>query len=334
MILHNTIGVDFGSNTIKIYDVKNDIITKEKNMIAIRDNREVIAIGNDAYEMFEKTPANIKVHTPISNGRINDVFEMEAVLHTVLKSKDFFVGYRPTMFFAVPTALTPIEQRAFRAVARRGKLRKCKIYLVDKPIIDALSLGIPLNRTKGSMIINIGSDFTEVSVISEARVVINKQILTGGRHLDESIRSNIRRKNNLLIGLKTAQRLKFALADMQPVKKEGRKIMGLDQASGIPRDGIVTTTTIGEAIRRDVAGIAREVQTALNRTPPQIRESIQKEGIYLTGGSTRIKNIDKYLSRKLECSVRLSLSYDLCTIVGLKEFITHPALHHFSYPVN
>ena len=95
-------------------------------MIAMRNQSEVLAIGNDVYEMFEKTPQNVKIYTPVINGRISDVFQAEAVLHTLLNRNGSWVGYRPRMYFAVPTGLTQIEKRAYYAVAHRGKLRKCK----------------------------------------------------------------------------------------------------------------------------------------------------------------------------------------------------------------
>lgn len=333
MLLHNNFGVDLGSSTLKIYDQRKDIITKEKNMIAIRNQSDVLAIGNDAFEMFEKTPQDINIYTPISNGRINNVFQVEAVLHTLLNRSGSKVGYRPNLYFSVPAGMTQIEKRAYYAIAHRGKLRKCKIYLVDRPIADALALGIPLKRTKGAMIVNIGSQNTEVSVVADARVIISKQIPIGGKQFNESIRSNIRKKNNLHVGLRTAKSLKLSMADMQPERKEAQKVMGMDCTNGIPRDGLVTNVTISESICERMDQIAEEIRTILFRTPPQIRANIEREGIYLTGGSTRITHVDQYLSERLDCAVQLPLYYDLCTICGLKELVTHPILHRFAYPV-
>lgn len=333
MMLHNSFGVDLGSSVIKIYDHRKDTIIKEKNMIAIRKNGQILGIGNDAYEMFEKTPVDVKVQEPISNGKIGDVFQVEAILHTLLNRSGLSVGRRPVLYFAVPTGLTKIEKRAYYTVARRGKLRKCKIFLVDRPVLDAIALGIPLKRTKGSMIINMGSQSTEVSVIADGRVIISTLIPIGGGQFNDAIRSNIRKKNNLLVGIRTARRLKLALADMDTQKKEGRKVMGMDSVNGIPRDGIVTSSTVNTAIMDRTRQMASEIRKVIQRIPPQIRANIKKEGIYLTGGSTRIPHMDKFLSKELDYPVQLSLYYDLCTVCGLKELITHPALHHFAYPV-
>ena len=117
-------------------------------------------------------------------------------------------------------------------------------------------------------------------------------------------------------------------------KKEARKVRGVDGASGLPMEGIITSSLVNEALLSGVNEIGEEIKHALERTPPQIHDHIQKEGIYITGGSTRIPNIDRYLSRQLGCPVQLSQYYDLCTICGLKELITHDALHRWAYTVN
>ena len=155
MQIRNVYGIDLGTSTVKIYDLKKDTITKEKNMIAIRNREQVIAVGNYAYEMHERTPSNIEVITPMSNGRIANVLMVEAVLHTLLHRCTRHMGYRPELYFSVPCDMTEIERRSYYTIAHKGALKSCRMYLVDKPIADALALGIPINRTKGSMIVNI-----------------------------------------------------------------------------------------------------------------------------------------------------------------------------------
>ncbi len=169
MQIRNVYGIDLGTSTVKIYDLKKDTITKEKNMIAIRNREQVIAVGNYAYEMHERTPSNIEVITPMSNGRIANVLMVEAVLHTLLHRCTRHMGYRPELYFSVPCDMTEIERRSYYTIAHKGALKNCRMYLVDKPIADALALGIPINRTKGSMIVNIGAQSTEISVIANAR---------------------------------------------------------------------------------------------------------------------------------------------------------------------
>ncbi|HAJ73230.1 MAG TPA: rod shape-determining protein [Lachnospiraceae bacterium] len=335
MALHHIYGIDIGTSTVKIYDQNNDSIIKEKNMIAIENNESVFAIGSEAYNLLGRTPQNIEVITPMSNGRISDISLMEAVLHTYLKRCPGGTGYRPTLIMSVPSDMTEIERRAYYTIAHRGSLRHGKLFAVEKPIADALSFGIPLSRTNGSMIINIGSQSTEISIIADSRVVISRNLPLGGRSINDAIVANVRRKNNLHISSKMAKRLKISLTDMNGRKMEGRKVVGIDTEKGIPRDGIITAYTVTDAVRAQIEDLTEEIKKFLERTPPQIRTCINQEGVYLCGGSTRIAGLGEFLNNHLECPVRLSGYYDLSTICGIKELVTHQDLmNRWTFPLN
>lgn len=324
-------GIDLGSNTIKIYSQSDDNIIKERNMIAVRQETDVLAVGDLAYEMFEKNPADIEVSSPMNNGMIANINQLDIVLHTLLnRTVQKGIG-RPTIYFAVPMDMTEIEKRAYYSVARYGRFRRSNVMLVERPIADAIALGVPITKTRGSMIVNIGAQSTEISVIADSRVIISKLIPMGGDHFSQNIIHNIRRKNNFQIGLKTASRLKAALADLKPERKIASKIVGLDCVSGLPRARVVTSNLVHDSIYDSIREISEQIRVFLERTPPQIHKEIAKEGIYLAGGSTKIKNIDKILSEQLGYPVLLSKDYDLCTVYGLREIITHDALHHWAF---
>ena len=144
MALHHSFGIDIGTSTVKIYDHSGGQIQKERNMIAIRDAESVFAIGNDAYDLFGKTPDNIEVYTPMANGRISDVSMMEAILHTLLERGQSRIGYGPSLYFSVPTDMTEIEKRAYHTIASRGMLRRSRIYMVERAIADAVAFDIPI----------------------------------------------------------------------------------------------------------------------------------------------------------------------------------------------
>lgn len=331
MFTNHVYGIDLGSNMIKIYSQKSDEILKERNMIAIRNKEDILAVGDDAYEMYEKNPANITVSSPMSNGMIANIGHLEILLHNLLEKTSRNSGSHPVIYFAVPVDMTEIEKRAYYSVAQSGRFRKSKVLLVERPVADAFALGIPIIKTRGSMIVNIGAATTEISVIADSRVIISKIIPLGGDHFNQEILSNIRRRNNFFVSLRTAGRLKTSLADLKQERKLARKIVGVDCVSGLPRERIVTSTTINESILSSVKEIAEEIRTFLDRTPPQIHKVILSEGIYLTGGSTRIPYIAQVISRQIGCPILLSQYYDLCTVYGLKEIITHDALHHWAF---
>ena len=331
MFTNHVYGIDLGSNMIKIYSQKSDEILKERNMIAIRNKEQILAVGDEAYEMYEKSPANVEVSSPMSNSMIANISHLEILLQTLLDRTSRSTGRHPVIYFAVPVDMTEIEKRAYYSVAQRGRFRKSKVLLVERPVADALALGIPIIKTRGSMIVNIGAATTEISVIADSRVIISKIVPLGGDHFNQDILNNIRRRNNFFVSLRTAGRLKASLADLKQERKLARKIVGVDCVSGLPRERIVTSATINESILSSVNKIAEEIRTFLERTPPQIHKVILAEGIYLTGGSTRIPYIAQVISRQVGCPILLSQYYDLCTIYGLKEIITHDALHHWAF---
>lgn len=331
MFTNHVYGIDLGSNMIKIYSQKSDEILKERNMIAIRNKEHILAVGDEAYEMYEKSPANVEVSSPMSNGMIANISHLEILLQALLERTSRSTGRHPVIYFAVPMDMTEIEKRAYYSVAQSGRFRKSKVLLVERPVADALALGIPIIKTRGSMIVNIGAATTEISVIADSRVIISKIIPLGGDHFNQDILNNIRRRNNFFVSLRTAGRLKASLADLKQERKLARKIVGVDCVSGLPRERIVTSATINESILSSVNKIAEEIRTFLERTPPQIHKVILAEGIYLTGGSTRIPHIAQVISRQVGCPILLSQYYDLCTVYGLKEIITHDALHHWAF---
>lgn len=331
MFFKRVYGIDLGSDKIKIYSQKKNEIWKERNMLAVRNKEQILAVGDEAYEMYEKTPGNVVVSSPMAEGMIANVGYLDIVLHALLEKNVRNTGRHPVIYFSVPADMTEIEKRAYYAVAKRGRFRKSKVFLVEKPIADALALGIPIIKTKGSMIVNIGAATTEISVIADSRIIISKVVSLGGSHFNQEIINSIRRKNNFLVSTKTAARLKLSLADLGEDKKIAIKVIGVDCVSGLPRERAVTSSTVNEALKKAVSGIGEEIRTVLDRTPPQIRRVILSEGIYLTGGSSGIRNIDRVLSGQTGCAILLSQYYDLCTVYGLKELITHDSLHHWAF---
>ena len=169
MAYHNVYGIDLGTSAVKIYSHKKKRTITEKNMIALKDGRQVLAVGNDAYDMFEKAPENIAVDRPVRHGRIADVAEVEFYLRTMLTRLDRNPGFRPILLFSAPSNMSEIEKMAYYEISHSGYLRNPTVYLADRAICDAVALGIPLSRTKGTMIINIGGskDLDENLLISK-----------------------------------------------------------------------------------------------------------------------------------------------------------------------
>ena len=146
----------------------------EKNMIASK-GRRIIAVGNEAYDMFEKAPANIVVNSPMAFGMIANLELQEIALYSMMKKIDHFLGIGSDMFFSVPLDMTAVEKRAYYHVANGHWLRQNRVYMVEAPIADAIAMGVDLNRNAGSMIVNIGAQSTQFSIITDGKSSLRKK---------------------------------------------------------------------------------------------------------------------------------------------------------------
>ncbi len=326
-------GIDTGTSTIKIYSQSRNKIYVEKNMIALRRDRKVIAVGDAAYEMFEKAPSNIHVDSPMAYGMIADIPKMEYVLYTLLKKMEHSRNLGSVIYFAVPMDLSQLEKRSYDIIVNGGRMHNNKVFIVEKPIADAIALGIPLEQSRGSMIVNIGAQSTEISILADGKVIISKMLPIGGKQMNLAICDDVRRILKLQIGTRTARRLKLVMGDMQGHRQEARKVYGIDSLSGLPREEVITSEIINNALRKPLAAIGNEIKTFLERTPPQISYEILKEGIHLTGGSTRLVGIHSFLAEYVDYGVDLSDLYELCTVTGLKEIVNNKDLQKWAFSI-
>ena len=201
----NIYGVDLGTCNLKIFNKHTNKIIKEKNTISIINKNHLYAYGDNAYAMYEKAPENIQVSFPVVGGVIADYNNMQTMIQEILeknskghvKGSDFIV--------AVPTDITEVEKKAFYDLFYKSKMKPRTVQLCDKPIADAVGLGLDVNEPTGVMIVDIGADTTEISVISLSGLVLSDLLHFGGNRLDESIISYIKKTYNLVIGQKTAK---------------------------------------------------------------------------------------------------------------------------------
>ena len=332
MLLRKTYGIDLGSSSIKVYSFFKNKSYMEKNMLASK-GRRIIAVGNEAYDMFEKAPADIVVNSPMAFGMIANLELQEIALYSMMKKIDRFLGIGSDMFFSVPLDMTAIEKRAYYHVANGHWLRQNKVYMVEAPIADAIAMGVDLNKNAGSMIVNIGAQSTQFSVITDGKIIIARKIPIGGRQMNEAICNEIRKRYNLQIGTRTGKRLKLAMGRLNDQRKDARKVVGIDGISGLPREEVISGYVVNAGIMNCVNEIGAQMKVFLERIPPQIAYHIAKEGIFLTGGSTRIPHIDTYLASYTGYSFNLSDLYETSAVKGLEKIIHDKELRKWAQPI-
>ncbi len=302
-------GIDFGTSNIKIFNGLTKTTLNEKNIIAIKNKNEMFAFGDEAFTMYEKAPDNINVIFPIKYGVIADLKSMKMLFEQFFKKLTGPRGSKMGRFcIAVPADITEVEKRAFYDVVAKSDIKAREIKIVEKPIADAVGLGIDMESSKGNMIVNIGADTTEISVVSHGGIVVSRIIKIGGNRLDQIICDIVKRKYNILIGLKTAEQIKCTLSDAMYSEDDENDddimyVYGRNVITGLPSERGVSKDTIYEAIKQFFDDIIEAIKNLLERTPPELSADIIDTGIFLTGASSAISNLDKLISKETSLKV-------------------------------
>lgn len=321
-------GIDFGTSTIKVCRKGHGIVLDERNMIAIADRKAIIAIGDEAYDMYEKAPANIVVSNPVRSGVIADVANMTALLvHFMQKLNGSKKPGTADYIVATPTDITEVERRSFYELISRSPLKIGHVKIVDKPIADALGAGLEIMTAKGVMVVNIGADTTEVSILSLGGIVLSKLIPIGGNKLDESIKSIVKKKHNLYIGDKTAESIKKQLASALPSVDAAVKVYGRNVVTGLPALMEIDSKTVYEAIVEYLYSIVDAIRIILERTPPEISSDIIDGGIYVTGGSANIFELKGLITKETGLKVNICDDPANTVVKGLYRIMEEPQLN-------
>lgn len=301
---NNIFGIDLGTNNIKIYKRADDTVMVEKNMIAIENKKTFFAYGDSAFEMYEKAPGNIVASYPVCNGVIADIKNMESLLKYFIT--DLSDGsIKPSEYYvAVPTDVTEVEKRAFYDLIKDANVKAKKIMVVEKAVADGLGLDIDVKNSQGVLIVNVGYDTTEVSILSLGGIVLSRLIKIGGLKFDEAIRTTIRNEFGLLIGGKTAEKVKISLSELEKAGKPA-VVYGRDIVSGLPVEREIPTELVSSALIEAFNTIIDNVKVILERTPPELGADIYRHGIYLTGGASQVSHLAQLMQKGTGLKVNL-----------------------------
>lgn len=317
---NNTFGIDLGTNNIKIYSSNEDSVLVEKNMIAIEGKSTLFAYGNSAFDMYEKAPANIHISYPLCNGVIADIKNMETLVRYFVS--DLMKGnIRPADYIiAVPTDVTEVEKRAFYDLFRDANVKARKIMVVEKAVADGLGMDIDVKNSQGVLVVNVGYDTTEISILSLGGIVLSRLIKVGGLKFDESIKNAVRREFSLIIGGKTAESVKISLKELEE-EGRGAVVYGRDIVTGLPVEREIPTKLVDESLEEHFNTIIDNVKVILERTPPELAADIYKHGIYLTGGASQVNHLAEKLAKGTGLRVNVSESPVESVVLGLAKII-------------
>lgn len=326
----NTYGLDLGSYEIKVYDKKKDTIWKEKNVIALKDKREIFAVGDTAFEMYGKSPAEIEVVFPMKEGVISKFNNMQFLLQNLLKQGHQF-SRGSEYVIAVPTDVTEVEKKAFFDLVIHSTARAKEVNIVERSIADAIGLDLDVENAKGLFIANFGGETTELSVIAGGGMILNRLMKTGGTAYDESIITLVRHSHDFLIGRQTAEKLRKRFGVFTGETDASLTIAGRDLITGVPAQKNISYTLVRAALRDPLLECVRGINSLMDRTPPEVRKAIRANGIFLTGGMAVMPGLATYISKATGLAVHVAKEADICAVSGLKKIMQSKELSKLAY---
>ena len=264
---------------------------------------------------YGRTPEQIKAVRPLKDGVIADFTATQLMLKNIIKkvSARYNIG-KPKVVVGVPSGITEVEERAVEESVLQAGAKE--VYLIEEPMAAAIGSNLEVGEPSGNMIVDIGGGTTEVAVISLGGIVVSHSIRIAGDELDEDIVNYIKRETNLAIGETTAEQIKMKIGCAMPLMtKMSMEVRGRDLSNGLPKNIIITSSQIEEAMQESIQKIVEVIKITLEKTPPELASDIMEKGIYLAGGGALIKNLDKLVNKEtgmpvyiaeepLECVVR------------------------------
>lgn len=314
------VAVDLGTSNTLMFIKERGVVVNEASIVAINIRTgQILAVGKEALKMLGKTPANIQISQPLSDGVISDFEVTEKMLkyflHRVLK-ENYYITPRPKVVIGIPLDVTEVEKKAVEDAVLSAGARE--VYLVQNVIAAAVGARMPIQDASGNMIVDCGGGVTQIAVISLSGVVAWKSLRTAGNTLDQDIVNFMRNEYNLLVGLKNAEHMKIQMSNTKELNEDTTfQIRGRDIVSGLPREIKVLGIHILHCLEKSIKMIIDGIKITLEITPPELIADIYQKGIVLSGGGAQLKNLCKLISENIKIPIRVVDDPQTCAVRGM-----------------
>ena len=300
------LAIDLGTANTLVYQRQKGILFAEPTVLALnKETGEVLAMGNKAWHMIGRTPGYIIAVRPLRSGAITDFVITEKLIRLILQRAGVSRLSRPRVLVCVPSALTEVERRAVEESTLSAGARSC--YLIEEPIAAAIGASLPVHEPIGNLVVDIGGGTSEVALVSLGGIVTNTAVRVGGFDIDGTIQHYVRREYSIAIGERTAEKIKMEIASAFPTaQREKAELRGRDLATGLPKNVLITSDELREAINDQVQAIVAAVVECLGSSPPDLVQDVLVNGITLTGGGGLLSGLDMRISQETDVAVHLT----------------------------
>jgi rod shape-determining protein MreB len=299
--------VDLGTANTLVYVRGRGIVLNEPSVVAINTKTgAILAVGSEAKQMIGRTPAHIVAIRPLKDGVIADFDVTEKMLRYFIQRvhRRSFLA-KPRCVVCVPSGITGVEQRAVEEATISAGARSA--FIIEEPMAAAIGAGLPVHEPTGNMIVDIGGGTTEVAVVSLGGIVTSQSIRIGGDELDEAIINYVKKEYSLMLGERTSEEIKMAIASAFPMPEEtNAEIRGRDLVTGLPKTIVISAEEIRRAIEEPVNQIVDAVKNTLDKCPPELAADIMDKGIVLAGGGSMLKGLDERLKHETGMPIHIA----------------------------
>ncbi|MBI4599609.1 rod shape-determining protein [Candidatus Uhrbacteria bacterium] len=315
----NDLGIDLGTANTLVYVKDKGIVINEPSVVAVNMRTDqILAVGTEASKMVGRTPAHIVATKPLVDGVISDFEVTEKMLNYFIKKvhiERFGFSPRPRVVIGIPLDITEVERKAVEDAALSAGARS--VYLIEQPMAAAIGARLPVQDSRGVMVVDIGGGTTDIAVISLGGIVTSRSLKVAGNELNEDIIRYARDYFNILLGERTAEyvKIKIGSADIlsDPLLM---KVRGRDLVTGLPKEIIMDDTQVREALTRTVRILVDNIKTTIENTPPELVSDIYEQGLLLTGGGALLKNLDHLISESTGVPVLIAEDPLTCVVRG------------------
>lgn len=322
------IGIDLGTANTRVGIKGKGVVLFEPSVVAInKATKEVLAVGKEAKEMLGRTPASVIALRPLKDGIIVDFDTTLAMLKYFIakvhqENATYSTVARPRVVIGVPSSITEVEKQAVIDAAEAAGAREA--YVIEEPMAAAIGVGIPVNEPLGNLVVDIGGGTTDIAIISLGGIVVDRTIPIAGDEMDEQIVDFVKERYGILIGRRSAEKIKMAVGSAIPTKKEKFvAIQGRDIIKGLPRSVEIGSNDVAEAVAPSLKAMTEAIKQAIEDAPPELVSDIYSQGMLLTGGGGKLEGLDQYWEDALHIKVKRPSDPSLSVVLGTLEALNH-----------